>query len=134
MSYLERWKVADLVVKDVVDAVEQSERIFHVVDFDEDEAVCKHATWQRATEYLLKSALHLWHSHHTKLAAPRIWYEPDGSIDLHWRVQHRELLINIPEEEAMPASFYGDNKAGQIVKGRLDLSNNNQWLLMWLMQ
>lgn len=91
-------------------------------------------TWKRATTFLREAALALWVVHHIRLDTPSISPGPDGSIDIHWKSGERELLINIPANNTEPGTFYGDNKVGQIVKGALDISSDNLWLLMWLMQ
>ena len=92
------------------------------------------ATWQRTTNYLKQNALRLWDSLHIALDTPNLSAGPDGSFDIDWKTDKRDLLINIPEDQTKLADFYGSNKAGQIVKGDLDISNPNQWLLIWLMQ
>jgi hypothetical protein len=66
--------------------------------------------------------------------APHVMPSDSGSIDLRWKSASRQLLINIPADPSAHGDFYGKNSLGQVIKGNLDLSANNQWLLMWLMQ
>ncbi len=86
------------------------------------------------------SAIHLWEVGQIELDTPDITSGPDGSIDIHWKNPHRELLINIPENQADLANYYGRNKVGQTVEGDIlpsvdsDTLKRNQWLTMWLMQ
>ena len=89
-------------------------------------------TWQRATGFLLANAVRLWNDYGVIIDAPEISPGPAGSIDLHWRSGRRELLINVPANPGMPAGFYGDDRTGNAVKGQLDVTEENQWLLMWL--
>jgi hypothetical protein len=57
----------------------------------------------------------------------------DGSIDLHWKLPHRELLINISPTDDKWATYYGDNRLGwNTVEGKLDIQAPNQWLFVWL--
>jgi hypothetical protein len=91
-------------------------------------------TWDRATTFLSHNIILLWQLYHVCVDVPRISPGPDGSIDIHWKSKSPELLINIPSDLSEPADYYGDNKLGQIVKGVLDTSVKNLWLLMWLMQ
>lgn len=123
-------------IRHILEAVDQSKSILTLEDdWDgEGSSAYKAGTWRKAIDFLKRNALDLWQSEHVSLDAPRISPGPDGSIDLHWKTSRRELLINIPEEDDGTINFYGDNKAGQVIKGPLDLSKNNQWLLMWLMQ
>ena len=57
---------------------------------------------------------------------------PNASIDLHWQTDDYELLINVPADTNTPVTHYGDNRAGRITKGPLDLSTPNHLLLLWL--
>jgi hypothetical protein len=92
-------------------------------------------TWLRAVDFLIGNALVYWEEHSIAVPTPKLRKGPAGSIDLHWRERDRELLINIPAREGAPADYYGDDRAaGHIVKGTLDPSEDNLWLLMWLIK
>ena len=65
---------------------------------------------------------------------PRIDPGPDGSIDLFWKESTWELLVNISPEQTQPASFYGEDADGQVIKGTLKASESNLGLILWLMQ
>jgi hypothetical protein len=129
-------------IKHITEAIELSKHIlsFHDNWDDEGSPGYKLTTWERATGFLRRAALHLREDYRRILDAPKILPGPAGSIDLHWKTARRELLINIPEGLDEPANFYGDDSASnehpanQTVKGVLDTSKDNQWLLMWLMQ
>jgi len=133
---------AYVAIKHILEAIEQSKNILAFEDdWDEEGSPpYKLATWGRATTFLLRSALLLWEEYYRTLDAPKILPGPAGSIDLHWKTARRELLINIPDTLGEPANFYGDDSSSrehsphQMVKGMLDISKDNQWLLMWLMQ
>jgi hypothetical protein len=91
-------------------------------------------TWLRATDFLRENALRLWQMKGVWPAVPFIEPGPNGSIDLHWRTSKRELLINIPSDPNQPAGYYGDNFASETIKGKLDISENNEWIMVWLMK
>lgn len=91
------------------------------------------ATWQRAVDFLVRNALWLNNEYGVDLQSPRIRKGPRGSIDLHWRVTDRELLVNIPAEYGSPADYYGDDGAGrQQIKGTLDPEKQGYHLMLWL--
>ena len=133
---------SDPVLKHILEKIEESRTILNFEDNGDDEGspAYKTSTWERATTFLHRSALQLWKDYHLILDVPKILPGPAGSIDLHWKTARRELLINIHDTLDEPANFYGDDSAAsehsptQVVKGILDTSKDNQWLLMWLMQ
>jgi len=90
------------------------------------------STWKRATEFLKKSAFALRVHHSREVQAPRILHGPEGGIDLHWKTDSHELLINIPADPREPADFYGDSGPSNTIKGKLETSAQNEWILMWL--
>jgi hypothetical protein len=93
----------------------------------------KENTWLRAIDFLIGNALGLWEELSVAVPPLKIGKGPGGSIDLHWRTPDRELLINIPPGQDSPADYYGDDQhGGHVVKGTLDPSGDNLWLLMWL--
>jgi hypothetical protein len=137
-----QFRSADVAIKHILEAIEQSKYILAFKDDwdEEDSPAYRSSTWERATVFLSRGARQLWEENHLSLDAPKILPGPAGSIDLHWKTTRRELLINIPDAPGEPANFYGDDSSshdqrpGQTVKGILDTSKDNQWLLMWLMQ
>jgi|GEM_PF-3180535 len=92
------------------------------------------ATWNRAVQFIRENVRRLRQFNGVRIAPPRILPGPDGSIDIHWKLPKRELLINIPLDPEEPASYYGDAGAKDLIKGRLDTSSRNEWILMWLMR
>lgn len=93
----------------------------------------REATWRRASDFLLGSALRLWQECDARTPAPTVRKGPWGSIDLHWKTPTRELLINVPADPTEPADYYGDDGSdGQPIKGTLDLEQDGDHLLRWL--
>jgi hypothetical protein len=124
---------ADVAIKHILEVIEQSKYILAFEDDwdDEDSPAYRLATWERAIAFLLKNARKLWEENHLTLEVPKILPGPAGSIDLHWKMARRELLINIPDTQDEPANFYGDDLSSnvhlpnQTVKGILDTSKDN---------
>jgi hypothetical protein len=133
---------ADIAIKHISEVIEQSKHILAFEDDWDDDGSPAYTvdTWDRATDFLLRNARYLWEENHLPLDAPKILPGPSGSIDLHWKTTHRELLINIPASSDESANFYGDDSlsrdhpSNQTVKGIIDTSKDHLWLLIWLMQ
>lgn len=120
----------------LADEIVTSRRILDWPDDFDDEGSPGYdeAVWQRAVEFVVANALRLWHQRRLVAPVPAIGPGPYGSIDLHWRLPRRELLINVPVEADSSFDFYGhDGSFGQAVKGRLDRADDNGWLMQWLM-
>lgn len=91
------------------------------------------ATRHRAVALLLHNATRLWQQDRISVQAPTVRKGPAGSIDLDWRMPNRELLINVPTDPVESATYYGDDgSGGHRIKGALDTSADNRWLLRWL--
>ncbi|MGI9105097.1 MAG: hypothetical protein ACR2G4_02485 [Pyrinomonadaceae bacterium] len=91
-------------------------------------------TWGRATRFIRRVALAFKNDMGKWVDAPKITPGPDGSIDVRWKAEKRSLLINFPADDTKPADFFGSDKGSDTVQGTLDLSSQNQWLLIWLMR
>lgn len=119
----------------LADEIVHSRRILDWPDDFDDEGSPGYdqAVWLRAVAFVVAHGVHLWQDRQVVLPTPSIDPGPNGSIDLHWRRPHRELLLNIPVGEQDSARFYGDDGAfGHVVKGTLDPSADNAWLMLWL--
>lgn len=115
--------------------IERSRAMLGLEDDWDDEGSPGYAetTWSRAIGFLVQNATQLWDGYGIAIEAPKVRKGPDGSIDLDWRTPHHELLVNVPADEADPTSYYGDDGAGaRTIKGTLEPTANNRWLLMWL--
>lgn len=88
------------------------------------------ATWVRATTFLERHA-RLLLKRGISLPVPKILPGPNGSIDLHWDTEKRELLINIPPGGSL-AGFYGEAAGMNSIKGKVDLSSSDLGLFTWL--
>lgn len=90
-------------------------------------------TWQRMSSFLEAHCAHLVKTCGISTPIPQILPGPSGSIDLLWKAESFELLLNVPADSTVPASFYGDDRGSISIKGKLDTSKINQGFLQWLM-
>jgi len=117
------------------DAIESSRTILGLNDnWDDGGAVgYSQEVWERATQLLQKLATLAFHSLGVMIDPPRILPGPDGSIDVLWKTDRYELLVNFPADPAEPASYYGDNKLGNMpIKNTFDPSKPDRKLVAWL--
>lgn len=94
-------------------------------------------TWRRAAKIVRQQALATWETQHAVIPTPRIVPGPQGSIDIHWQSESFELLINVPSDPSVAATFYGDDYGRATVKGELDPSTDRPphvALSAWLMR
>jgi hypothetical protein len=95
----------------------------------------KRSTWSRAIRFLCSNAERVWVNTGDVVSTPDITPGPRGSIDVHWRLPDRELLINFPADESKPGRFYGDDgNKGTPIEGELEPGDSNMWMLMWLIR
>jgi len=120
----------------ILEAIRDSRSILEMKDNWDEEGSPGYteATWNRAVQFIRENVRRLWQFKGAWVAPPRILPGPDGSIDIHWKLSKCELLINIPLDPEEPANYYGDAGAKDLIKGRLDTSSRNEWILMWLMR
>jgi hypothetical protein len=115
--------------------IEDSRKMLHYPDNWDGEGspAYREETWRRAVSFLVRAAARLWEDYSVRIDAPRVLNGPNGSIDLHWTTQNRELLVNVPADPHQLADYYGDDRTGgHRVQGDLDPTEPNTWLLMWL--
>lgn len=121
--------LADLEV-----AIQRSQKMLDLPDNWDDDGGSRisRATWERATTFLRDNAIQLRDERHTHVAVPIISPVGDGSIDIHWKDECRQLLINVPADKEEPIEFFGDDRGHTVVKGTLESSTSTLWLFEWL--
>jgi hypothetical protein len=118
-------------------AIDESSRLLELTDDWDGEGSLGYTeeTLNKAIKFLEENAKIFFLNTGTWITAPDICPGPDGSIDLLWKLQDRELLINIPIGENNLAGYYGDNSQNEtITKGKLNLAKKNEDILIWLMK
>ncbi len=114
-------------------ALDQSSELLELAD-DWDEQGSpgyQEATLERARHLVWTNTLRLWETLELSINVPRIAPGPYGSIDIHWKHGQRQLFVNVPADDK-PATYYGDDRSQNVVKGSLDTSTQQEWLLLWL--
>lgn len=121
-------------ISHIRDAIQQSRRMLEFGDDWDDEGSVGYteAVWERSSAFLLNYIVDFLKGRSISIEAPSITPGPDGSFDIYWRLNGRKLLVNIPADENASATFYGDNRDGDVVKGSLNTATGKQWLLTWL--
>lgn len=89
-------------------------------------------TWDRAYSFVRSSLEHLDSGRRSQLTAPDLFPTSMAGIDIEWEADGRELGINVPGDSLTPATYYGKDEAGHVLRGTLDTSAPNVWLLQWL--
>jgi hypothetical protein len=90
-------------------------------------------TWERATRFLRKQVEVLEDDFCCiPVPLPQIAPADNGSIDLHWSFDNRQLLVNIPSDSSNLATYFGENSKGETVAGKLDPGHHNFTLAAWL--
>jgi hypothetical protein len=64
---------------------------------------------------------------------PEILPGPAGSVDLHWRAEAFELLVNIPTDPRSAPTFYGDNYGEVKLRGSLTGRDPESSILRWIL-
>lgn len=122
-------------LKEIRNAIRSSRHITSLERDWDDEGAPGYAleTWRRATGFLLALAGAMLDGFDEPLDAPRILPSAEGSIDLHWKTDSYELLINIPADPNRPAAYYGDNtQANMPIESRCSVIRPDRKLVAWL--
>jgi hypothetical protein len=90
------------------------------------------STWARGVDFIWSNVRGVWKDRGVSIDAPRILPGPDGSIDIHWKTDAYELLVNMPAVASQPATYYGDRRGQNMIKGTIDTSQQQIWLLVWM--
>lgn len=99
---------------------------------DEGSIAFQPSTFERARRFVVRSISGSSIFYGSEDLVPRVLPGESGSIGLHWRTSRRELLLTIPSDPGEMATFYGDDRADQSIKGTVDSSASQPWLIVWL--
>jgi len=112
--------------------ITQAEQVIGRPDADEDSSVYSRETLNIAIAFLRAQSTQFRKMYGFCAPVPQIGPGPDGSVDLHWKQEGWELLVNIPQGSNQQAAFYGDDYGTQTIKGTLAPSKINYGIIAWL--
>jgi hypothetical protein len=92
-------------------------------------------TWKRMRRFILRHAALTETCLRATLPPPSINPADHGSLDVFWQLKDRQLLINFPQEESEPITYYGQNKERtNTISGRTTERERRLDLAAWLIQ
>ena len=99
-----RCAVNELVESKLLTSINESRWILELNDNWDDGGSCsyKEEVWERARKFLFKLAVESAKKYSFTIFIPSILPGPDGSIDLHWKMNDYEFLVNIPDRCDQP--------------------------------
>ena len=126
----------DLVAGELETAIEESKWVLSLqAGWDGPDAqAIRFDTWTRAADCVRCLGRSGLSEFAEVLPAPRIGPVADGSIDLFWNDDSENLLINIPPDATMAATFDGVRPDGNSIRGSLVNLADLAHLTAWLMQ
>ncbi|NOS99961.1 MAG: hypothetical protein HOP29_04980 [Phycisphaerales bacterium] len=130
----EPWETLPGELNRIRNAVVQSREMLDLRDdWDDDGAKqISEEAWRRAAAFLTRYAERVWDRTSRVLDAPDLTPSVDGGVDLDWDKPAYRLLIAIPPDVGVMASFYGDNRGRGFIKGEFDVDDLNEGLIEWL--
>ncbi|MFW9990849.1 MAG: hypothetical protein ACFFD4_02195 [Candidatus Odinarchaeota archaeon] len=90
-------------------------------------------TVKRATTFLQSALKEVWDDFggidHNEY---NIFPSQDGSIDIHWKNDRFELLVNFPSDPDEPVTLYGEDYGNNEIDLSVDFNNLDQVIVPWL--
>jgi hypothetical protein len=112
--------------------ITRAQQMIGTPNADEDSLAYSRETLNVAIEFLRAQSAQFRKMYGSCPPVPLIGPGPDGSVDLHWKQEKWELLVNIPSGVNQQAAFYGDDYGIQIIKGTLNPKKVNYGIIAWL--
>lgn len=78
--------------------------------------------WIKAVSFLCEFSIDIHNTFGKTPVTPNIYHGPEGSIDILWKTDNLNLLLNIPKDD-QAATFSGENSLGQQYEGSLNPNN-----------
>lgn len=78
--------------------------------------------WAKAVSFLCEFSIDIFNTFGKTPVTPAIYHGPEGSIDILWKTNDLNLLLNIPKDD-QAATFSGENSLGQEYEGSLNINN-----------
>ncbi len=134
LGYISREEPAPSTLASLDASIRKSRSILTEKWYGDDAIALSEDTWKRAASIIWKMAWQL-SREGLEVPVPDIAPLVDGSIDVDWTINNREILLNVPASSDRPVEFYGDDgNRGKRIRGSFDVAEPAKWLLMWLME
>lgn len=113
--------------------IDRAKQMLEIVESEDEEyPIVSLGALSRAIEFLKAQSTKFRKTLGVSAPVPNIGPGPEGSVDLHWKRESWELLVNIPADAKQLATFYGDDFGAQKIKGSFDPKTSNNGIIMWL--
>jgi len=76
----------------------------------------------------------VWKETQQLISPPNLLPGPEGSIDIQWKMEKFDLLINVPEDPQELPTFSSDDYTQNSIKGTLDPVKMQPVLFSWLIE
>ena len=119
----------------VLEVIESSMTILELDDDWDGQGAGRYVfpTWERMACFLKRLATEMFEQYGVSISSPKIFPAGEGSIDIHWKTDTFELLINIPPEPEDTIRYYGDNKFGNTpIENSCYITHPDRKLLAWM--
>lgn len=118
----------------LIHAIKKSLFILSYEDNWDDEGSIKYdaSTLYSSCKFLIDYFDWIWSEYRLIPAAPNIYPGPSGSIDVLWKNDTYDLLINFPAYPSNVVTFYGDDKKAGKISGQFDSSNPPMGVFIFL--
>ena len=105
----------------ITEAIKKSEYIYSLKDDWDDNGSPGYnkKTWDRAVDFIAYYAYQIYDTESVIVDKPLIYEGPQGSIDIIWENENHRVGINVPSDERIPVSFYGDDRNKDSEKGTI---------------
>jgi hypothetical protein len=125
-----------ILFKELINEIDNSKYLLEFKENwdDEESKGYKENTWVKSIIFLVDLTTWIYDQYDKKIETPKIYHGNNGSIDILWENDKYRLLINIPEDNDNPATFYGDDYKKQYIKGSINPSDYTKELFYSLMK
>lgn len=114
--------------------VDKSRHILELEDNwdDEESESYSENVWENALTFVVNLHLTAFKVFTVKLDYPKIYPGPNGSIDIAWKADTYEVLVNFPVNPSDEITYYGEDIRSSTFKGSFKSSTSCNSLLMIL--
>jgi hypothetical protein len=90
-------------------------------------------TIKNAINFVIEYTKWIWEERNHCIPTPNIFPGVNGTVDVYWKSNNYDLIINIPEAPNTVASFYGDNMDSKKIQGTFSIEEKGPGILLELL-